>query len=273
MTVPLTPVDLVPGVDAWFTGAPSADALGAADVSDYEMAGNLSHRRPHLPSALARARAEVCAAAGIDLDQLHWMRQVHGFDVGVVTADTVPGAELRDVDALVTDRPGRALAVQVADCVPVLLAAPGGPVAAAHAGRNGVARGVVTATLEALRGLGADTGELMAAIGPAIGGCCYEVPASMRAEIGSAHPAAVATTTWGTPSLDLPRAVASTLEAAGVGTIRPSGVCTRCDPGWFSHRADPGAGRQIGIVMHHSEMVVQAPADAGRTPHTRGVAA
>ena len=67
-------------------------------------------------------------------------------------------------------------------------------------------------------------------------------------EVAAAHPSARATTTWGTPSLDLPRAVLDGLAAAGVRAERVGG-CTRCEPGWFSHRADPGAGRQLGLVV------------------------
>lgn len=93
-------------------------------------------------------------------------------------------------------------------------------------------------------------GEVEARIGPAIGGCCYEVPAELADEVAAAHPAARATTTWGTPALDLPAAVAAQLHEAGVERVERAGVCTRCGgEGWFSHRRDPGAGRQAGVVV------------------------
>lgn len=230
-------VRLSDDVDAWFTGAaPRPDPpVGRA--------GNLSHRRPHVPSVLAADRADVGARTATDPDAWHLMVQVHGADVGVVDAATPPGAELRGVDALVTGEPDRVLAVAAADCVPVLLAAERG-VAAVHAGRRGVAAGVVGAALAALPGPA-----VRAAVGPAIGGCCYEVPAAMQADVlAHVHPAAASTTTWGTPSLDLPAAVVADLVAAGVDTVRVGG-CTRCEPGWFSHRADPGAGRHLGLVV------------------------
>lgn len=232
----VAPVRLAPGVDAWFTG---------------RAAGNLAHRRPHRPRHLARARRAVAAAAGLLPHDLHFMQQVHGAEVGVVATDTVVGAELRGVDVLVTAAAGRALVVQVADCVPVLLAASGGPVAAVHAGRRGLHGGVVQAALDGMAALGAPASSVRGAIGPSIGGCCYEVPQQLRDRFAGEHPAAAATTTWGAPSLDLPAAVASVLEGAGATVVTGPPGCTRCDHDrrWFSHRADPSAGRQVGIVV------------------------
>lgn len=245
MNPTVTEVPLLPGVGAWFTGRPDAPAarVGAP--------GNLSHRRPHLPAELAAARRSVCARMGVPPDALHLMRQVHGARVGVVSARVPPGTELREVDALATAESGRPLAVQVADCVPLLLASDAGPVAAVHVGRRGLRAGIVGAALEALRRLGAPAGSLHAAIGPAIGGCCYEVPRELQEDVLSAHPAAAATTTWGTPSLDLPRAVAARLARAGVARVLPPPGCTRCDPSrrWFSHRRDRHAGRQLGVIV------------------------
>lgn len=235
--------DLGAGVGAWFTGRGRSEvepSLGAD--------GNLSHRRPHQPARLAADRRDAFAQMGLDPADVVWMRQVHGPSVGTVTADTPRGAELRDVDALVTAERGRPLAVQVADCVPVLLASPEA-VGVAHAGRRGVQTGVVPATVARLRALGA--GQLRAVIGPAIGGCCYEVPEELQAEVADDHPEAVARTTWRTPSLDLPGAVAAQLASAGVDEVTRVGGCTRCDPEerFFSHRRDPETGRQVGIVV------------------------
>lgn len=184
------------------------------------------------------------------------MRQVHGARVGVVSAALPPGTELRSVDALVTREPDRSLVVQVADCVPVLVASDHA-VGAIHAGRRGVASGIVAAALAALEQLGADVAGLQAAIGPAIGGCCYEVDDDVRESVSTAAPDAAAMTTWGTPSLDLPKAVATQLAAAGVTDVRRVGGCTRCDARgrWFSHRADPAAGRQVGLVVRRREDV------------------
>lgn len=234
-TATIARVDLGPGVLAGFT---------------HRRTGNIAHRRPHVPGELARTRAAVAADVGADVDHLHLMRQVHGADVGVVDAATRPGEELRDVDALVTGLPGRALAVQVADCVPVLIAVDHRAVAAVHVGRRGLRAGVVDAALDRLGEIAGSLSGARAATGPAIGGCCYEVPSELQRDVVAAHPEAEATTTWGTPSLDLPAAVRPQLERRGVAVVSGTPGCTRCDPAgrWFSHRADPAAGRQAGVI-------------------------
>jgi YfiH family protein len=249
------PVD-IPGHTAWawFTGrAVGRDGVpvAAGPRPHPGQAGNLSHRRPHLPARLAADRRAAFDRMGLSGDDVVWMRQVHGRDVAVVDERTPAGAEIGGVDALVTRTPGRALAVQVADCVPVLLSSSAGVVAAVHAGRRGVELGVVPAALQVLEGLGADPGSVHAVLGPAIGGCCYEVPSEMREDLADEHPVASGTTTWGTPSLDLPAAVEAVLHDRGVGQVDRVGGCTHCDPDrrWFSHRRDPESGRQIGVVV------------------------
>jgi YfiH family protein len=244
----VVPVELGPDVGAAFTGRDAsapAPAIGAA--------GNLSHRRPHRPDDLAAARRDVADATGTDASTWHLLHQVHGADVAVVDERTPVGAELRGVDAAVTALPDRPLVVQAADCVPVLFAGDG-VVAVAHAGRAGVVAGVASATVSAMSALGATTSTIRAVLGPAIGGCCYEVPASLQRDVALVVPGAAATTTWGTPSLDLPRAVSDQLEASGVGEVRTVGGCTACDSDarWFSHRRDPGSGRHAGLVVRRA---------------------
>jgi YfiH family protein len=171
------------------------------------------------------------------------MHQVHGTTVYVVTE---PDGAMPDADALVTDRPDIALLARAADCVPVLLVAETGEIGAVHAGREGVRRGVVTAAVERLRELGA--GDLRAWVGPHVCGRCYEVPEEMRTEVADAVPATRATTSWGTPSLDLGAGVLAQLEAAHVAVTEVGG-CTREDEAFHSHRRDgAAAGRLAGVV-------------------------
>lgn len=243
MTPHLAPAELGDGVRAWFTGRDPAGTpppVGAA--------GNLSHRRPHRPGDLAATRAGVGAAVGCPPDRWHLMLQVHGTRVAVVDERTPAGAELRGVDALVTTLPERALVVQVADCVPLLIAG-AASVAAVHAGREGVAGRVASRAVERLTRLGEDPGRLRAVIGPAIGGCCYEVPGELQDRVCRSQPRARATTRWGTPALDLPAAVAQELADAGVGRVERLGGCTYEDEDYFSHRRDPSGGRQAGLVL------------------------
>ncbi|MGH3411504.1 MAG: polyphenol oxidase family protein [Marmoricola sp.] len=182
-------------------------------------------------------------------DELVGLHQVHGAAVEVVergwTGTRTDGRP--DADGLVTARRGVTLMVRAADCVPVLLADPvAGVVGAAHAGRPGLAAGIVPAVVGRMRRLGAD--RVTAWVGPHVCGACYEVPEAMRAEVGATVQAAVGTTSWGTPSLDLGAGVRSQLEAAGVGVVVAS-RCTRESADLYSHRRDgERAGRQAGLV-------------------------
>lgn len=171
--------------------------------------------------------------------------QVHAAGVAVVSASA---PEVRpEADALVTAEPDVVLMVRAADCVPVLLVDAGAGVAAvAHCGRPGLLAGVVPAAVSAMRDLGA--AEVAAWIGPHVCGACYEVPAAMQDEVADAVPAARATTSWGTPSLDLGAGVRSQLEALGV-VVTDVSRCTRESEDLFSYRRDgAAAGRLAGLV-------------------------
>lgn len=194
------------------------------------------------PDAVAvnrRALADEVQAADIV-----FMRQVHGADVAVVDGASTP--DLADVDALVTDVPGVALGVLVADCVPVVMT---GARAAAvvHAGRRGVQQGVVTRALDTLQSL--DDGPFQAWLGPSICGGCYEVPTPMQDEVAALVPAARTTTRAGSPGLDLRAGVAAQLRSGGVAVLHVSDICTAEDPAYFSHRRDGVTGRFAGVVI------------------------
>jgi len=172
--------------------------------------------------------------------------QVHGATVVAAT----PG-ERPEADGIVTADRDVVLMVRAADCVPVLLADPdAGVVGAAHSGRPGLAAGVVPATVARMRELGA--GDLVAWVGPHVCGACYEVPESMRDEVAAVEPASRATTSWGTPSLDLGAGVRAQLERDGVRVVDAS-RCTRESPDLYSFRRDgEGAGRLAGVIRLRS---------------------
>jgi YfiH family protein len=194
----------------------------------------------------ARAREENLRLLVADFapgDTVADLRQMHGAAV-VVAGDAPDRAE---ADALVTDRPDTTLLVRAADCVPVLLAdADARVVGAAHCGRSGLAAGVVPATITLMLDLGAVA--VTAWVGPHVCGACYEVPAEMQADVGRLVPAAVATTSWGAPSLDLGAGVIAQLEAEGV-TVHDVSRCTRESADLYSHRRDGvRAGRLAGVI-------------------------
>jgi len=187
---------------------------------------------------------------------LLWPDQVHGRGVIDVDAELVArlgGASeggVGEADALVTSVAGVALGVLVADCMPVLLADPfHGVVGSAHAGRRGLAAGVLDATVDAMEAAGAVASQITAIIGPAICGGCYEVPAAMRAEVSAVIPECATTTRDGKPALDLPAGALACLRARGVSTVRRIELCTREDPRFYSYRRDRRTGRFAGVAM------------------------
>jgi YfiH family protein len=199
-------------------------------------------------AAVEGNRARVADAFGVPRECLLFMNQVHGAGVAVVDGPWPADGELPQVDALVTVNPALALVVLVADCAPVLFVDPtAGVVAAAHAGRAGMAAGVVDAVLDAMTGLGADLARMRARVGPAICGYCYEVPAPLRADVAAAVPDSVGVTRRGTPSLDVPGGVLAQL-AARVPDVAWVGPCTMESARHFSFRRDRTTGRSAGVV-------------------------
>jgi polyphenol oxidase len=177
-------------------------------------------------------------------DALCDLYQCHGADVAVTVGK--PARRPR-ADGIVTATPGLTLLVRAADCVPVLLVAPGeGLVGAAHCGRPGLVAGVVPATVAKMRELGATAIDCW--IGPHVCGRCYEVPAQMRDDVADVVPASRAETSWGTPSVDLGAGIESQLCPLDV-EVHDASRCTRESKDLYSYRRDGrGAGRLAGVV-------------------------
>jgi YfiH family protein len=198
-------------------------------------------------AAVAANRDHLAAGIGLSPDRVVWMGQVHGRAVEVVDGprpEPVPAT-----DGLVTDVAGLAVAVLVADCVPVLLGDPvAGVVAAVHAGRVGAQVGVLTAALAAMQRLGAEPGNLAALLGPAACGQCYEVPPAMQSEVASQLPGSASRTRRGTSGLDLRAGLRRQLADAGVGRIGVDPRCTIEDPALFSYRREGTTGRLAALT-------------------------
>jgi hypothetical protein len=162
----------------------------------------------------------------------------------VVVREPIDGyvVGLAEGDAVATPIAAVATAVHVADCLPIALGGDGA-VAMLHGGWRGLAGGIVAAGVRALRQLGAE-GELQAAIGPGVGGCCYETGDEVR-ERFAAYAASRGRL------LDLKAVAAAQLVEAGVALVEDCELCTICSPPGrlFSHRRDgPAAGRQGGFA-------------------------
>lgn len=201
------------------------------------------------PSALARA-------AGFDEQRLLTLTQVHGDRVlRVRGGDDPERVRTTRADALVTDDPDLFLAVKTADCVPVLLAHVREPVvAAAHAGWRGLVAGVIEATVREVADLaGAPRSELVAALGPAIGPCCFEVGPDVAETVARAVGSReVILQRRPRPHVDLWGATLRRLIEAGIPRDRVElvGPCTRCaEAAFHSYRREgPGCGRQLSFI-------------------------
>jgi polyphenol oxidase len=202
------------------------------------------------PGPLPEKREETIRRVESRLERdgrLLLLRQVHGAAVACAPWDDPPEA-----DAAVAPASGILLGIQTADCLPVLLVDPvRRALAAAHAGWRGTAKGVTREAVLALEARGSRPADLMAALGPGIGPCCYEVGDELREAFGPAGAGFFRSGPNGRPHLDVRAANVRQLEAAGV---RPDAIhhvpdCTYCTPGYHSYRRDgKEAGRMISFV-------------------------
>lgn len=181
--------------------------------------------------------------------------QVHGCAVLEVHDGLTPEAvRTEPADAVVATTPGLAVGVVTADCVPILLCAPERRAfAAVHAGWRGTVARAAAAAVEALAArAGSRPSALLAAIGPSIGPCCYEVAPELAARFEEDFGEGVVDRSRPAPRLDLWEANARALGAAGLlpERIDRLGRCTACEHGlFFSHRRDAGAtGRQVAWI-------------------------
>lgn len=180
---------------------------------------------------------------GVELPQLAWVRQVHGNSVRVVEGLPAEGGEH---DALITGQSGVALCIRTADCLPILIRDDRrGVIGAVHAGWRGSMRRVAATTVEAMgTRFGSLPRDIIAALGPAAGSCCYEVDRPVLSLLRSEFPyweALIRSRGSDKAMLDLAEWNARQLLDVGLQADRiiRSGVCTICHPeGLYSYRRD-----------------------------------
>lgn len=240
-------------------GAPHAFTTRTGGVSEPPFDTlNLGRAVGDAPGAVRSNRARALAALGRLLDDQVEASQVHGAAVAVVDGSH-HGAKMPGADGLATRDPTVVLAVHCADCVPILLADPvRGAVAAVHTGWRGTASGASLAAVRAMaEAFGSRPGDLVAALGPAIGPCCYEVDAPVaehfarwpwRDRVLAAARRAGRNDCW---RLDLWEANRLQLESSGLAaaSISIAPLCTACHrPIFFSHRRDGLTGRMAALI-------------------------
>jgi hypothetical protein len=206
------------------------------------------------PARVAENLDRLAGTLGLDAGRCYRARQVHGRTLREVRREESPaslaGAE---ADGLFTCDAGCAVGVLTADCVPVLLADPvRRRVAAVHAGWRGIVGGVLEAAVAELAARGAVPAELVAAAGPAIGPCCYEVGPEVAAAFSARFPEAVSPGPRGRPHLDLAVAVRAILVGLGLvpARIERPALCTRCRADLcYSYRRDGDAtGHHLSLI-------------------------
>jgi YfiH family protein len=242
----LRPAFSVPGVDAVMT-----TRLGGFSAAPFDSM-NVRDGLGDEPSAVLCNQALLAGAIGVPP---LYLNQVHGCRVVRLSQrDAQAAASPIDADASLTTERGIACAVQVADCLPVLLAAPGG-VAAAHAGWRGLAAGVLEATLVALceaTGCAPDAVEVW--LGPCIGARQFEVGDDVRRAFGHDRQAGASAVRFaplgrGQWLADLPMLARDRLVAAGVVSISGGTWCTVEDASrFFSFRRDRLTGRMVAAI-------------------------
>lgn len=168
--------------------------------------------------------------------------QVHG--ARVVDADP---SQIPEADALVTSTAHQPIAVQGADCAPIAFITDRGPVGVAHAGWRGLVAGVISETVGRLEQGGGRT--CCAVVGPTIGPECYEFGGSDLDQVASLLGGEVrATTSTGSPALDLRAAITSAFAAVDVADVRFLAGCTACGDAGYSHRARQEAERHALVA-------------------------
>lgn len=203
--------------------------------------GDVCFSEGGMPPHALDARARMAAHLDVEPQRLLFCRQVHSPDVVTVVEPWTP-ENAPMADAMVTDKPGLALGVLTADCVPVLLASQDGAViGAAHAGWRGALSGILENTLAAMEKLGARRGEIRAALGPSIAQESYEVgpefPAPFIAENADNQKFFVPAKRAGHYQFDLKGYVAAKWRGLGAGSAEIISADTCADPKrFYSHR-------------------------------------
>lgn len=213
---------------------------------------NLARRPGETDPALVENWSRISRALDLEPGRLALMSQVHGAQVIRAYEASGPLAVLGEADALVTTAPGLLLATRAADCVPILLAGPGG-VAAVHSGWRGTAANVVGAATRALcEAAGCAPHQVKAAVGPCISGPAYECGPEVA---GALSASGLSPHDFLEPGLgprehvDLGRAVLAQLRELGVTERERVEVCTLDDPRFFSHRGEGArTGRFAGVI-------------------------
>ena len=216
--------------------------LGGVSEGPYESL-NLGAKTNDDYDRISENRGRLCARTGADATTGTMAHQVHGPTVMEAgPKGLLSPTDFEQGDGLWSDRSGQAMLLLTADCAPVALCrAQGSPaLALLHVGWKGLLAGIVESGVSSLGG-----GSLAAAVGPAIGPCCYEV----GEEVSAPHHERFGADVVRGRKLDLPLATERALRDAGVSSVEQTDICTACHPElFFSHRRDKGVTGRQGVI-------------------------
>lgn len=236
---------LVHGVFSRLGGvsAPPFDTLNVGSTVGDDLANVLINRQ------------RMAEALGTRDEDMRTVWQVHGADVVIIRGREPQEWPPPQADGILTREADLPLVMRFADCVPILLYDPiQRVVGIAHAGWRGTVAGAGPATVQTMcDAFGSRPADILAAIGPSIGPCCYEVGEEVVAQIREAFGAQdglIRAANGKGPHLDLWSANRLALEQIGVRQIEMAGICTACRKDeFFSHRAEAGRTGRFGVVV------------------------
>jgi YfiH family protein len=176
-------------------------------------------------------RFQLAKFFNVSTNNLFIPRQTHSTNVAT------PGDNLNNIDAIVSNKPNQVIAINTADCLPLLLVDPSaGIIAAAHCGWRGTVAGIVENTLQKMISIGANPKNIVAAMGPCIGVECFEV----GNEVAEQFPEESIIRSYDKPHVDLAKAVSLQLLSLGLNkqNITTPFACSMCDNRFHSVRRE-----------------------------------
>lgn len=217
---------------------------------------NVCHYTGDSSEHINKCRRQLCKHLGISTDRLIIPHQTHSDRVAVIRSLPIDAELIESTDALVTNISGVALAINTADCVPVLLFDPdAGTIAAVHSGWRGTDMRIAAKTVKAMTELGANIERLHAVMGPSICRDCFEVGEEVALHFRHGFSDTTVTDRIGRrPHVDLGEAIRSTLLDCGLkaDNISVPPVCSKCNSDRFfsARRLGVASGRTLSVICN-----------------------
>lgn len=226
--------------------------VSPAPWESLNLGGNIGDGRENI----LENRRRIFADCDRPIESLFDVWQVHGTAVALARSPRPLEQQQVKADVIISNEPGVTLMMRFADCVPILIYDPvRHAMALVHAGWKGTVRKVVSVALSAMAAaFGSRPGDLLAALGPAIGPDHYEVAPDVETQVAAAFGADSASLLTPIPNgkalLDLWSANELLLRNAGVRQVEVAGLCTACDTqDWYSHRAERGRTGRFAALL------------------------